>query len=192
MTLTDTSRLMLIGLGSNLGDSVNLLARAVTQLRECFGELQVASLYRSAPISTIPQPDYLNSAAIAPLPTRDRGRLGRARECLDILKAIERRAGRSSGPRFGPRPLDLDLLTFGELLSDEEDLEIGGAWLTLPHPRLRQRRFVLEPLAELCPNLPLPPDGARVEDLLRALGDHQSIARLPPSASWPRHPAQNP
>ena len=138
----------------------------------------MASLYRSAPISEIPQPDFYNTVVIGRLPDEDLGSLGRARDVLRDLKDIERRAGRTEGPRFGPRCLDLDLLLFGTLESDEEHLQESGDWLTLPHPRLRQRRFVLAPLAELLPTLRLPPDEAPIEELLAAVAD-QEVARRP-------------
>lgn len=94
-------------------------------------------------------------------------------ELLALAKALELAAGRRRGARFGPRPLDVDLLLYG-------DLQSAAPELTLPHPRLRERRFVLEPLAEIAPDLPVPPDGARVRELL---------ARLPPGPveriDWP-------
>jgi 2-amino-4-hydroxy-6-hydroxymethyldihydropteridine diphosphokinase len=81
------------------------------------------------------------------------------RELLDRMLAIERTLGRvRSGPRFGPRTIDLDLLLYGDEIVDEPGLIV-------PHPRLAERRFVLEPLVELDPELTLP-DGRRVEDLL--------------------------
>lgn len=79
-----------------------------------------------------------------------------------MCKALERLAGRRRGPRFGPRPLDLDLLLWG-------DRVLRGRELVLPHPRLRRRRFVLAPLADLAPDLPVPPDGTTVQALLAAL-----------------------
>ena len=85
-------------------------------------------------------------------------------ELLALAKALEMAAGRRRGPRFGPRPLDVDLLLYG-------DLQTSAPELTLPHPRLRERRFVLEPLAEIAPDLRIPPDHEKVSDLL---------ARLPP------------
>lgn len=96
---------------------------------------------------------------------------------LALAKALEHAAGRRPGPRFGPRPLDIDLLLHGGRTSVAPEL-------TLPHPRLRERRFVLEPLAEIAPDLPVPPDGVTVLELL---------ARLPPEAGiervgW-RHPS---
>jgi 2-amino-4-hydroxy-6-hydroxymethyldihydropteridine diphosphokinase len=86
---------------------------------------------------------------------------------LAIAKALEMAAGRRQGPRFGPRPLDIDLLVY-------DDLRSAAPELTLPHPRMAERRFVLAPLAELAPDLQLPPPlDASPAELLR---------RLPPSA----------
>jgi 7,8-dihydro-6-hydroxymethylpterin-pyrophosphokinase len=83
---------------------------------------------------------------------------------LALGKALELAAGRRRGVRFGPRPLDVDLLLYGDRRSDAPEM-------TLPHPRLRERRFVLAPLAEIAPDLRLPPDGARVAELLTRLDD---------------------
>jgi 2-amino-4-hydroxy-6-hydroxymethyldihydropteridine diphosphokinase len=121
--------------------------------------LRVASLYRSravSPLSTPPQPDYLNTAALArtALPPD---------AVLAVAKALELAAGRTRGVRFGPRPLDIDLLLYGDVRRDDPEL-------TLPHPRLRDRRFVLAPLAEISPGLSVPPDGATVAELLARLG----------------------
>lgn len=131
------------------------MARALRHLEASLGPLRVASLYRTAPVSPVPQPDFLNTAALAhtALPPE---------EILALAKALELAAGRRRGVRFGPRPLDIDLLLHG-------DLQRHAPELTLPHPRLRERRFMLEPLAEIAPDLPVPPDGATVADLLARL-----------------------
>jgi len=112
----------------------------------------------------MPQPDFLNTAAVAhaALPPD---------LVLALAKALELEAGRRRGVRFGPRPLDIDLLVHGDLVS-------GFPELTVPHPRLRERRFVLEPLAEIAPDLAIPPDGARVADLLARLGEPLGDDRL--------------
>jgi 2-amino-4-hydroxy-6-hydroxymethyldihydropteridine diphosphokinase len=73
--------------------------------------------------------------------------------------------------RFGPRPLDVDILLYGDVLLDRPEL-------TLPHPRMRERRFVLAPLAEIAPDLTVPPDGARVADLLARLGEGDPVERV--------------
>ena len=90
---------------------------------------------------------------------------------LALGKALERAAGRRDGPRFGPRPLDVDLLIYGDERRDDPEL-------TLPHPRLRERGFVLAPLAEIAPDLRLPPDGASVAELLARLGPVEGLERI--------------
>jgi 2-amino-4-hydroxy-6-hydroxymethyldihydropteridine diphosphokinase len=92
---------------------------------------------------------------------------------LDICKAIEAEHGRAfAGPRHGPRPVDLDLLLLG-------DLELETKRLTLPHPQVTSRRFVLMPLLELDPALALP-DGSRVSEALTRLGEGQRVERVGP------------
>jgi len=140
------------------------LIRALRELTASLGPLRIASLYRSVPISPIPQADFLNTAALAHTSLA-------AEEVLALAKALELAAGRRRGARFGPRPLDVDLLLYGDRLSD-------AAELTLPHPRLRERRFMLQPLAEIAPDLPVPPDGAPVAELLARLGDRQAVERM--------------
>ena len=129
------------------------------------------------------QGDFLNTVAIATLDESERLDPAAARRWLDTLKRLEREAGRTAGgPRFGPRVLDLDLLLFGALeLQEDEPGEPADShrWLTLPHPRLHLRRFVLAPLADLAPNLVLPPNGASVTQLLEALGAEQAIEPYP-------------
>jgi 7,8-dihydro-6-hydroxymethylpterin-pyrophosphokinase len=90
---------------------------------------------------------------------------------LALAKALELAAGRRRGARFGPRPLDVDLLLYG-------DRRVDSPELTLPHPRLRERRFMLAPLAEIAPAWPVPPDGATVAELLGRLDDQQTVERI--------------
>lgn len=134
---------VLIGLGANLGDTRVALATALTRLAGMPGLrlLRASSLYRSRPVDA-DGPDYLNAVALfesdlAPLPL------------LDRLQAIEAEAGRRRPWRNAPRTLDLDLLSFG-------DRVLHGPRLTLPHPRLQARRFVIEPLLEIWPDCVLP------------------------------------
>lgn len=135
----------------------------------------MAPLYRTAPISVIPQPDFLNTVVIARLETVEGSRLADPRALLGHLKSLERESGRNGGPRFGPRTLDIDLLLFGDLILPA----LGGEpELVLPHPRMRQRRFVLAPLCDLRPDLRLPPDGAAARDLLAELGTEQAIEKI--------------
>jgi 2-amino-4-hydroxy-6-hydroxymethyldihydropteridine diphosphokinase len=141
-----------VGLGSNLGDRERNLREAVERLRK-IGVVRLSTLKDTDPVGVADQPNFLNAVAelSSELP---------ARELLDRLLEIERELGRDRGKeeRWGPRTIDLDLLLYGDEVIDEPGL-------TLPHPRLAERRFVLEPLHELAPELVLP-DGRRIKDLL--------------------------
>jgi len=146
-----------VGLGANLGDCEGTIRRAVELLRAEPGiELvAVSALRETDPVGYADQPRFLNGAVAVEteLPPR---------ELLDRLLAVERELGRvrGDGPRFGPRTVDLDLLLYGDQVVD-----LPG--LTVPHPRLAERRFALEPLHELDPGLRLP-DGRAVRELLGA------------------------
>jgi 2-amino-4-hydroxy-6-hydroxymethyldihydropteridine diphosphokinase len=146
------------------------LRRAVADLTEHDVAVEaVSSLYETEPVGEIlEQPDFLNAAA------RVRTSLG-PDALLDVCKAIEIEHGRVfAGPRHGPRPVDLDLLLLG-------DLELVSERLTLPHPEVTSRRFVLLPLLELDPDLKLP-NGTALADALDAIGEgDQRVALL---ARW--------
>jgi 2-amino-4-hydroxy-6-hydroxymethyldihydropteridine diphosphokinase len=152
-----------LGLGSNVGDREAHL-RAAIELLAAHGVVveAVSSAYETEPVGEIlDQPDFLNAAA------RVRTEL-EPEALLDVCKAIEVEQGRMlAGPRHGPRPLDVDLLLFG-------DLELETERLTLPHPEVTARRFVLVPLLELDPELALP-DGTRLADALATLGDRERV-----------------
>ena len=141
-----------VGLGANLGDREGTIRRAA----EMIGARRLSTIRETEPWGYVDQPPFLNAAA--ELETE----LG-ARELLDSLLAAERGLGRerASGPRYGPRAIDLDLLLYGAEVIDEPGL-------TVPHPRLHERRFALEPLAELEPTLVVPGRGP-VAELLAAL-----------------------
>ena len=146
-----------IGLGSNLGDRRTQLEGALRQLDEdpAISVVAVSSFRDTEPVGVVDQPRFLNAAAALETSLEARG-------LLDRLLAVERALGRDrSGERWGPRTVDLDLLLFGDVSCDEPGL-------TVPHPRLHERRFVLEPLLELDPALTLP-DGLRLGDLLGSL-----------------------
>jgi 2-amino-4-hydroxy-6-hydroxymethyldihydropteridine diphosphokinase len=161
-----------LGLGSNVGDRESHLRRAIEDLRAHGVEVEaVSSLYETEPVGEIlDQPDFLNAAI----------RIGTSLEpegLLDVCKAIEAEHGRAfGGPRHGPRPIDIDLLLLG-------DLELSTDRLTLPHPEVTSRRFVLMPLLELDPELSLP-DGTELRAALAGLGPGQRVQRVaaPPSA----------
>jgi 2-amino-4-hydroxy-6-hydroxymethyldihydropteridine diphosphokinase len=146
-----------LSLGSNVGDREEHLRAAVAMLREHQVEVDaVSSLYETEPVGEVlDQPDFLNAAV--------RIRTGLEPEALlDLCKAIEVERGRAfDPPRHSPRPLDIDLLLLG-------DVELATERLTLPHPEVARRRFVLAPLLELDPELTLP-DGTKLADSLAAL-----------------------
>jgi 2-amino-4-hydroxy-6-hydroxymethyldihydropteridine diphosphokinase len=144
-----------VGLGSNLGDREATIRRAVELLgaRPGIEVVAVSTLRETDPVGYEDQPRFLNGAAALEVDLTARG-------LLDELLAVERDLGRdrSQETRWGPRTIDLDLLLYGEETVDEPGL-------TVPHPRLAERQFVLEPLYELAPELALP-DGRAVRKLV--------------------------
>jgi 2-amino-4-hydroxy-6-hydroxymethyldihydropteridine diphosphokinase len=143
-----------IGLGANLRDREVTIRRAIELLGAEPGieVVAVSTLRETDPVGYADQPRFLNGAAAIETELEPR-------EVLERLLAVERALGRErTGPRYGPRTIDLDLLLYGDRVVDEPGL-------TVPHPRLAERAFALEPLLELEPNLALP-DGRRLSDLL--------------------------
>ena len=145
-----------IGIGSNEGDRLQHISRAVKALSAVPGirVVQMATIIETAPVGGPPQGPYLNTVVEIDAEQRPRA-------LLLALKAIEARLGRRPAPqRWAPRPIDLDLLLYEDLVMHEPDL-------TIPHPRLHERRFVLEPLAQLAPDVVHPvlqrPIGALLE-----------------------------
>jgi 2-amino-4-hydroxy-6-hydroxymethyldihydropteridine diphosphokinase len=141
-----------VGLGANLGDRSAMLRAALEQLAAEPGVslVAVSSVRETDPVGPVDQPRFLNAAAALDTELSPR-------ELLDRLLGIERRLGRTrEGPRFGPRTIDLDLLLYGAERLDEPGLQ-------LPHPRLHERLFALEPLFELAPSLVVPGHGALSE-----------------------------
>lgn len=176
------TRRAFIALGGNVGDVRASFVRALAALGASPGLriLAVSSLYRTAPVGPIPQPDYLNAVAMADadLPAPD---------LLQLLQRIERALGRDRAAerRWGPRTLDLDLLLVGQ-----ERLDLPG--LTVPHPRLAERRFVLVPLAELDPDLRPPGADATVGRLLARLPDDGGLTVESPGPAWASSAAAGP
>lgn len=153
-----------LALGANLGDPVATLTAAFTALEQLPAStlLRRSSLYRTAPIGLAAQPDFINAAAVlsTPLPPHD---------LLQALQAIEQAFGRRRDIHNGPRTLDLDLLLY-------DAREIASPQLSVPHPRLHLRAFVLQPLAEIAPDLSIPGRGS-LAAWLPAVAT-QRIARL--------------
>lgn len=151
-----------IGLGSNLDTPIAQLDQAVNALQGAFGVslLAVSGYYETAPVGGPEQPPYVNAVAecsstLTPL------------ELLHRLQAIEQRQGRERSERWGPRTLDLDLLLY-------DDVQMNTAELTLPHPRITERAFVLVPLADLAPDLIL--DGYPLTHWLEQVSEQSIIA----------------
>ena len=143
-----------VGLGSNLEDPARQVRRALDGLAGLPAtELATASrLYRTAPWGVSDQPDFINAVARVTT-TLDPWTL------LEGLQALEQRAGRvRDGERWGPRVLDLDLLLYGDRVSRDERL-------TLPHPRMHERAFVLVPLLEIAPDIEIPAQGLAADCL---------------------------
>ena len=146
-----------VGVGANLGDRESTIRRAVQLLAGTGGVavVDVSTLRETPPWGPVAQPPYLNGVVEVETDLRPRA-------LLDVLLGIERELGRvRTGERWGPRTIDLDLLVHGDLTCDEPGL-------TVPHPRIHERRFALEPLAEIAPDLVVPGRGA-VSTLLEAL-----------------------
>lgn len=153
-----------IGLGSNLDDPVGHVRRAVEELGQLPRTRLVAcsSLYRSAPVGKLDQPDFVNAVAVLDTTLTPR-------ELLQALLALEARHGRVRGDLDGPRTLDLDLLLLGDRVIREPGLEV-------PHARMHERAFVLLPLAEVSPGAVIPGRGPAAE-LAERIAD-QLVARI--------------
>ncbi len=147
---------MAIGLGSNLGDRRRHLDEALGALFDLGEIAAVSSYYETGPIGGPEQGDYLNAVVIIETDV-DPGRV------LEFLLNVERGHDRQRTERDGPRTLDLDLLLYGDRVIDEPGLSV-------PHPRMTKRRFVLQPLVEAWPDAEFP-DGTKVADLLPGVVD---------------------
>ena len=164
-----------IGLGSNLGDRMATLRTAVQRLESLGRVTRVSSLYETEPVGYLEQPRFLNAVvaletALAPI------------DLLHALLGIERDLGRTRSFPNAPRTVDLDLLLVDDVILDTTEL-------TLPHPRLHERAFVLVPLAEIAPEAVHPVSGKTIWDLLGALPDRDGVEVYAP-AGWEPAPSR--
>lgn len=153
-----------LGLGGNLGDPVVAFTTVLRRLEahEAVSRIRPSSVYRTAPWGKLDQPEFLNMAVLVETTLS-------ARALLDLCLSLEREGGRERRERWGPRTLDIDILTYGGETIDEPGLQV-------PHPRIAERAFVLAPLAEIAPGMMI--GGRSVADLLEAVMD-ETIRRDP-------------
>jgi 2-amino-4-hydroxy-6-hydroxymethyldihydropteridine diphosphokinase len=152
-----------IGLGSNLGDRERFIRQAVAEIARLPGTrlVRVSSLYDTEPVGVQDQPAFLNAVGVFDTDLKPR-------ELLWNLQLVEQRLGRVRARRWGPRTIDLDILLYGGLVIEQEDLSI-------PHPELENRAFVLIPLYELDPELVHPGTGQKLRDHLKATRARGSV-----------------
>jgi len=146
-----------IGLGSNLSDRIGMISKAIGCLSSCGGIAvsAISRFYRTPPWGVVDQPDFVN--AVVEVHTH----LSPG-ELLSLAKSIEASLGRRPGRRWGPREIDIDILLYGCSVLDSDDLSI-------PHPRMCERAFVIAPLAEISPDLVHPVSGMKMADILEVL-----------------------
>ncbi|MGH2499570.1 MAG: 2-amino-4-hydroxy-6-hydroxymethyldihydropteridine diphosphokinase [Candidatus Limnocylindria bacterium] len=160
-----------LGLGANVGDRAGALSAAVAALSEAGRVTATSSLYETAPWGRADQPPFLNACCaveteLAPLALRE------------ATAGLEERLGRRGRERWGPREIDLDILLFGSWI-------VRAEGLTVPHPRLLERAFALEPLAEIAADAPIPGAGLSVGEALRRLRRDPGDVRRTEDPRWP-------
>lgn len=157
-----------LGLGSNLGDRKQNLVQALELLSQHLVVERVSSIYETEPVGFEQQPRFLNlvcrvSVRVSP------------QQLLDVVKEIEAKMGRTLSFRNAPRVIDIDILFYnGDIVSSGE--------LTIPHPRLAERAFVLVPLAEIAPDMVHPGNGKTIKELLAILGEVSGVCRYADAA----------
>jgi 2-amino-4-hydroxy-6-hydroxymethyldihydropteridine diphosphokinase len=171
---------VILGLGANLGDPPAQLARAVAALDAVVRIGRVSSVYRTEPVGYRDQPDFYNLVVMGTAP-------GEPEAVLRAVLEVERALGRVRTFADAPRTIDIDLLAFGTRV-----MEAPG--LTLPHPRMHQRGFVLHPLAEIAPEWRHPVLGQTARELLSAEAARERVERVgplypPPGALAPGRPS---
>jgi 2-amino-4-hydroxy-6-hydroxymethyldihydropteridine diphosphokinase len=158
-----------IGLGSNLGDRAGNLLLAIRGMLEAgLAVSRLSQIYETEPVETFAQPAFLNMVAEVRSSTGSS-----SQEVMERLQGVEHDLGRTRSVPMGPRTIDLDLLLY-------QDEQRNTEFLTLPHPRLHRRRFVLVPLAELAPYLVHPGLHRTMAELLQSVPDDSAVRRWIP------------
>lgn len=168
-----------LGLGSNMGDRLQFLQRAVDELQNRDGVvlLRVSSVYETEPVGLSGQRDFLNLALEAEV-------LLNAAELLETVKEAERKVGRTQSVRWGPREIDIDILFYGG-----QSVSVGD--LRIPHPELMRRRFVLVPLQELDASLVHPTERRTIDELLRTCPNDSRVEETAFAITLSSHPRQS-
>ncbi|HWY53846.1 MAG TPA: 2-amino-4-hydroxy-6-hydroxymethyldihydropteridine diphosphokinase [Terriglobales bacterium] len=161
-----------LSLGSNVGERAANLNTAIDRLRAFGKVLAVSSFYETEPVEFTTQPWFLNCAITL---NTDKT----PKQLLAGILEIEQQLGRRRAQKKGPRIIDIDILLFGSQIVDDPGL-------TIPHPALPQRRFVLEPLAEIAPDAPHPVTNQTIRELRDALPPGQAVRRLPKTEAMDR------
>jgi 2-amino-4-hydroxy-6-hydroxymethyldihydropteridine diphosphokinase len=153
-----------LGLGSNLGDRKAILEKALQLLGQRLQIERVSSLYETEPVGYAEQPLFLNAVCLA------QTNLGPL-QLLSVIKGIEASLGRVPSFPNAPRPIDLDIIFYGDLVMETPEL-------TIPHPRLEERAFVLIPLVEIAPNLLHPVSGQSIKDLAAGVQGREGVRKI--------------
>ena len=150
-----------IGLGSNLGDRLGFLRRAHQALSHKINMRAVSPVYETQPVGLLDQPLFLNAVCVGDTSLSPQ-------EILSVCLDIEQQLGRTRTLRNGPRTIDLDILFYDQIMSDNHAL-------TLPHPRIHERAFVLAPLSDIAPDFIHPILGVSIQDLLEKCGGKEHL-----------------
>jgi 2-amino-4-hydroxy-6-hydroxymethyldihydropteridine diphosphokinase len=153
-----------LALGTNLGDRRHNLSTAIDCLGRSLDVLKLSAIYETAPLYVTDQPAFLNMALLAETELAPH-------DLLALAKEVERRVGRQPSFRNGPRAIDVDILFLGDSVIDTEDL-------TIPHPRLAERRFALAPLADIAPDWRHPLTGLTAGGMLANVAEQGAFSRL--------------
>lgn len=155
---------LFLSLGGNLGNTREIFEGAYPLIEKKIGKISdYSSIYQTEAWGPIPQADFLNQVVLVTTTLKPEA-------CLTELLEIEREFGRERKERWGPRTLDLDILFYGDMIIAESDLSI-------PHPRIAERKFILTPLAEIAPNFTYPASGKTMVALLAECSDKSQVNR---------------